>query len=93
MNNKIKSNIKINNLLDIFDFLDTKFFKSKKEFKQIENLFISESFLEKIIEDLENNTALINKSGVKDFFQNKYQISTDTLEKLTKDKENINISN
>ena len=93
LNNKIKSNIKINNLLDIFDFLDTKFFKSKKEFKQIENLFISESFLEKIIEDLENNTDLINKSGVRDFFQNKYQISTDTLEKLTKDKENINISN
>ena len=61
--------------------------------KQIENLFVSESVLEKIIEDLENNTDLINKSGVKDFFQNKYQISTDTLEKLTKDKENINISN
>jgi len=93
LNNKIKSNIKINNLLDIFDFLDTKFFESKKEFKQIENLFVSESVLEKIIEDLENNTDLINKSGVKDFFQNKYQISTDTLEKLTKDKENINISN
>ena len=93
LNNKIKSNIKINNLLDIFDFLDTKFFESKKEFKQIENLFVSESVLEKIIEDLENNTDLINKSGVRDFFQNKYQISTDTLEKLTKDKENINISN
>ena len=93
MNNKIKNNIKINNLLDIFDFLDTKFFESKKEFKQIENLFVSESVLEKIIEDLENNTDLINKSGVKDFFQNKYQISTDTLKKLTKDKENINISN
>ena len=93
LNNKIKSNIKINNLLDIFDFLDTKFFESKKEFKQIENLFVRESALEKIIEDLENNTDLINKSGVKDFFQNKYQISTDTLEKLTKDKEKINISN
>ena len=85
--------MKINNLLDIFDFLDTKFFESKKEFKQIENLFVSETVLEKIIEDLENNTDLINKSGVKDFFQNKYQISTDTLEKLTKDRENINISN
>ena len=93
LKNKIKSNIKINNLLDIFDFLDTKFFESKNEFKQIENLFVRESALEKIIEDLENNTDLINKSGVKDFFQNKYQISTDTLEKLTKDKENINISN
>ena len=85
--------IRDSNLLDIFDFLDTKFFESKKEFKQIENLFVSESVLEKIIEDLENNTDLINKSGVKDFFQNKYQISTDTLETLTKDKENINISN
>ena len=60
---------------------------AKQWFKNLQEIIC------KNIEDLENNTDLINKSGVKDFFQNKYQISTDTLEKLTKDKENINISN
>ncbi len=93
LNKKIKDKTKINNLLDIFDFLDIKFFKNNKEFKQIENLYVNESVLEKIFEDLENNTDSINKSGVKDFFQNNYQISTDLLEQLTKDKENITISN
>ena len=93
LNNKIKSNIKINNLLDIFDFLDIKFFKNNKEFKQIENLYVNESVLEKIFEDLESNTDSINKAGVKDFFQDNYQISTEILEQLTKDKENITISN
>ena len=93
LNKKIKDKIKINNLLDIFDFLDMKFFKNNEEFKQIENLYVNESVLEKIFEDLENNTDSINKSGVKDFFQNNYQISTDLLEQLTKDKENITISN
>ena len=93
LNKKIKDKIKINNLLDIFDFLDIKFFKNNEEFKQIENLYVNESVLEKIFEDLENNTDSINKAGVKDFFQNNYQISTDILEQLTKDKENITISN
>ena len=93
MNKKIKDKIKINNLLDIFDFLDIKFFKNNKEFKQIENLYVNESVLEKIFEDLESNTDSINKAGVKDFFQDNYQISTEILEQLTNDKENITISN
>ena len=93
LNNKIKNKVKINNLLDIFDFLDIKFFENNKEFKQIENLFVNESVLEKIFEDLQNNIDSINKAGVKDFFQNNYQISTEILEQLTKDKENITISN
>ena len=93
LNNKIKNKVKINNLLDIFDFLDTKFFENNKEFKQIENLFINESVLEKIFEDLQNNIDSINKAGVKDFFQNNYQISPDILEQLIKGKENITISN
>ena len=93
MNNKIKNKVKINNLLDIFDFLDIKFFRNNKEFKQIENLFVNESVLEKIFEDLQNNIDLINKTGVKDFFQNNYQISPDILEQLIKGKENIKISN
>ena len=93
LNNKIKNKVKINNLLDIFDFLDTKFFENNKEFKQIENLFINESVLEKIFEDLQNNIDSINKAGIKDFFQNKYQISPEILEQLIKGKENIIISN
>ena len=93
LNNKIKNKVKINNLLDIFDFLDTKFFENNKEFKQIENLFVNESVLEKIFEDLQNNIDSINKTGVKDFFQNNYQISQDILEQLIKGKENITISN
>ncbi len=93
LNKKIKDKIKINNLLDIFDFLDIKFFKNNKEFKQIENLYVNELVLEKIFEDLENNTDSVNKAGVKNFFQDNYQISTDILELLTKDKENITISN
>ena len=93
LNNKIKNKVKINNLLDIFDFLDTKFFENNKEFKQIENLFVNESVLEKIFEDLQNNIDSINKAGVKDFFQNNYQISPDILEQLIKGKENITISN
>ncbi len=93
LNKKIKDKIKINNLLDIFDFLDTKFFEDNKEFKQIENLYVNESVLEKIFEDLQNNTDSINKVGVKDFFQDNYQISIDILEQLTKDKENITILN
>ena len=93
LNNKIKDQMKINNLLDIFDFLDIKFFKNNKKFKQIENLYVNESVLEKIFEDLQNNTDSINKAGVKNYFQNNYQISTDILEQLTKDKENITISN
>ena len=93
LNKKIKDKIKINNLLDIFDFLDIKFFKNNKEFKQIENLYVNESVLEKIFEDLESNTDSINKAGVKDFFQDNYQISTEILEQLTNDKENITISN
>ena len=93
LNNKIKNKVKINNLLDIFDFLDIKFFENNKEFKQIENLFVNESVLEKIFEDLQNNIDSINKIGVKDFFQNNYQISPDILEQLIKGKENITISN
>ena len=93
LNNKIKNKIKINNLLDIFDFLDIKFFKNNKEFKQIENLFVNEPVLKKVLEDLQNNTDSINKVGVKDFFQNNYQISIDILEKITENKENITISN
>ena len=93
LNNKIKNKVKINNLLDIFDFLDTKFFENNKEFKQIEDLFVNESVLEKIYEDLQNNIDSINKAGVKDFFQNNYQISPDILEKLIKGKEDIAISN
>ncbi len=93
LNNKIKNKVKINNLLDIFDFLDIKFFENNKEFKQIENLFVNESVLEKIFEDLQNNIDSINKTGVKDFFQNNYQISPDILEQLIKGKENITISN
>ena len=93
LNKKIKDKIKINNLLDIFDFLDIKFFEDNKEFKQIENLYVNESVLEKIFEDLQNNTDSVNKAGVKDFFQDNYQISTDILEQLTKDKENITILN
>ena len=93
LNKKIKDKIKINNLLDIFDFLDIKFFKNNEEFKQIENLYVNESVLEKIFEDLESNTDSINKAGVKDFFQDNYQISREILEQLTKDKENITISN
>ncbi len=93
LNNKIKNKVKINNLLDIFDFLDTKFFENNKEFKQIENLFINESVLEKIFEDLQNNIDSINKAGIKDFFQNKYQISPEILEQLIKGEENITISN
>ena len=93
LNNKIKNKVKINNLLDIFDFLDIKFFENNKEFKQIENLFVNESVLEKIFEDLQNNIDSINKVGVKDFFQNNYQISPDILEQLIKGKENITISN
>lgn len=93
LNNKIKNKVKINNLLDIFDFLDIKFFEKNKEFKQIENLFVNESVLEKIFEDLQNNIDSINKTGVKDFFQNNYQISPDILEQLIKGKENITISN
>jgi len=93
LNNKIKDQMKINNLLDIFDFLDIKFFKNNKKFKQIENLYVNESVLEKIFEDLQNNTDSINKAGVKNYFQNNYQISTDILEQLTKDKEDITISN
>ena len=93
LNNKIKNKVKINNLLDIFDFLDIKFFENNKEFKQIENLFVNESVLEKIFEDLQNNIDSINKAGVKDFFQNNYQISPDILEQLIKGKENIRISN
>jgi len=93
LNNKIKDKIKINNLLDIFDFLDIKFFENNKEFKQIENLFIKESVLKKIFEDLQNNIDSINQVGVKDFFQNNYQLSPYILEKLIKDKESISISN
>ena len=93
LNKKIKDKIKINNLLDIFDFLDIKFFKNNKEFKQIENLYVNELVLEKVFEDLENNTDSVNKAGVKDFFQDNYQISTDILDQITKDKENITISN
>ena len=93
LNNKIKNKVKINNLLDIFDFLDIKFFEKNKEFKQIENLFVNESVLEKIFEDLQNNIDSINKTGVKDFFQNNYQISPDILEQLIKGIENITISN
>ncbi len=93
LNNKIKNKVKINNLLDIFDFLDIKFFENNKEFKQIENLFVNESVLEKIFEDLQNNIDSINKAGIKDFFQNKYQISPEILEQLIKGKENITISN
>ena len=93
LNKKIKDKIEINNLLDIFDFLDIKFFKNNKKFKQIENLYVNESVLEKIFEDLQNNTDSINKAGVKNYFQNNYQISTDILEQLTKDKEDITISN
>ncbi|MDC2998967.1 SelB C-terminal domain-containing protein [Acidimicrobiaceae bacterium] len=93
LNNKIKNKVKINNLLDIFDFLDIKFFENNKEFKQIENLFVNESVLEKIFEDLQNNIDSINKTGVKDFFQDNYQISPDILEQLIKGKENITISN
>ncbi len=93
LNNKIKNKVKINNLLDIFDFLDIKFFENNKEFKQIENLFVNESVLEKIFEDLQDNIDSINKTGVKDFFQNNYQISPDILEQLIKGKENITISN
>ncbi len=93
LNKKIKDKIKINNLLDIFDFLDIKFFKNDNEFKQIENLYVNESVLGKIFEDLENNTDSVNKAGVKDFFQDNYQISTDILDQITKDKENITISN
>ncbi len=93
LNNKIKNKVKINNLLDIFDFLDTKFFENNKEFKQIENLFVNESVLEKIFEDLQNNIDSINKAGVKDFFQDNYQISPEILEQLIKGKENIAISN
>ncbi len=93
LNKKIKDKIKINNLLDIFDFLDIKFFKNNKKFKQIENLYVNESVLEKIFKDLESNTDSINKAGVKDFFQDNYQISTEILEQLTKDKEDITISN
>ena len=93
LDNKIKNKIKINNLLDIFDFLDIKFFKNNKEFKQIENLYVNESVLEKIFKDLESNTDSINKAGVKEFFQDNYQISIEILEQLTKDKENITISN
>jgi len=93
LNKKIKDKIKINNLLDIFDFLDIKFFKNNNEFKQIENLYVNESILEKIFEDLENNTDSVNKAGVKDFFQDNYLISTEILDQITKDKENITISN
>jgi len=93
LNNKIKNKVKINNLLDIFDFLDIKFFENNKELKQIENLYVNESVLEKIFEDLQNNIDSINKAGVSDFFQNNYQISTDILEQLIKGKENITISN
>ncbi len=93
LNNKIKDKIKINNLLDIFDFLDIKFFENNKEFKQIENLFIKESVLKKIFEDLQNNIDSINQVGVKDFFQNNYQLSPYILEKLIKDRESISISN
>tara|TARA_Y100001958_G_C21221711_1_gene547081 strand:- start:183 stop:1862 length:1680 start_codon:yes stop_codon:yes gene_type:complete len=93
LNNKIKDKIKINNLLDIFDFLDIKFFGNNKEFKRIENLFIKESVLKKIFEDLQNNIDSINQVGVKDFFQNNYQLSPYILEKLIKDKESISISN
>ena len=93
LNNKIKDKIKINNLLDIFDFLDIKFFENNKEFKQIENLFIKESVLKKIFEDLQNNIDSINQVGVKDFFQNNYQLSPYVLEKLIKDRESISISN
>ena len=93
LNKKIKDKIKINNLLDIFDFLDIKFFKNNNEFKQIENLYVNELVLEKVFEDLENNTDSVNKAGVKDFFQDNYQISTDILDQITKDKENITISN
>ena len=93
LNNKIKDKIKINNLLDIFDFLDTKLFKNNEKFRQIENLFVNESAVEKIYEDIQKNTDLINKEGVKDFFENNYHISTDLLEKLIKDKENITILN
>ncbi len=93
LNKKIKDKIKINNLLDIFDFLDIKFFKNNNEFKQIENLYVNELVLEKVFEDLENNTESVNKAGVKDFFQDNYQMSTDILDQITKDKENITISN
>ena len=93
LNNKIKNNIKINNLLDIFDFLETKFFEKKEKFKQIGNLYVNESVLGEISLDLQNKTDLINKVGVKNFFENDYQISIDILEKLIEDFENINILN
>ena len=93
LNNKIKNNIKIDNLIDIFDFLDTKFFEKNENYRQIGNLFVNEPVLKKIFFDLENKTDSINKIGVKNFFENNYQISTDILKQLAKDLENINILN
>ena len=93
LNNKIKHNIKIDNLIDIFDFLDTKFFEKNESFKQINNLFVNELVLDKIFFDLQNKTDSINKIGVKNFFENNYQISVDILEQITNNLENINILN
>jgi len=93
LNNKIKNNTKIYNLLDIFDFLDTKFFEKDEGFKQINNLFVNEKVLERVFFDLKNKTDSINKIGVKNFFENSYQIPIDILEQLTKDLENISILN
>ena len=93
LNNKIKNKDKIDNLLDIFDFLDIKFAEKNENYKQIKNLYFNKSTIDQIITILDSDINSVNKVGVKDYFESNYQISVEILRELIKDIDNIDILN
>ena len=93
INKEIKNSNKINNLLEIFNSLDIKYFNKDSKFTRINDDYINESILNDIFEILENDFSKINKTGVIEYFNKKFQIKIEIIEEILKNYDDIYISN
>ncbi len=93
INKKIKNSEGVDNLLEIFNSLNIKYFKENTKFSRINDEYINESILNEIYEILENDFSEINKAGVERYFNDKYQIKVEIIKEILKNYEDIEISN
>jgi hypothetical protein len=93
INKEIKNSNRINNLLEVFNSLNIKYFNEGSKFTRINDDYINESILNDIFEILENDFSKINKSGVIEYFNKKFQIKIGIIEEILKNYDDIYISN
>ncbi len=93
INKEINNSKRVKNLLDIFNTLNVKYFKENDKFARINDEYINESILIEVYELLENDFSEINKTGVENYFNDKYQIKVEIINEILKNYEDIEISN